>query len=104
MHALIEPAARAYARRVGRRVERIALRDTRSRWGSCSTTGTLSFSWRLAMAPDAVLDYVAAHEVAHLRHMNHGAEFWELVETLDPDFRRSEDWLKREGLSLRRYG
>ena len=97
---LIEPAARAYARRVGRRVERIALRDTRSRWGSCSTTGTLSFSWRLAMAPDAVLDYVAAHEAAHLVEMNHSPRYWRVVDGLVPDWKTHRDWLKTHGRGL----
>ena len=100
---LIEPAVRAYARRVGRRVERIALRDTRSRWGSCSTTGTLSFSWRLAMAPDAVLDYVAAHEAAHLAEMNHSPRYWKIVNDLVPGWQAHRDWLKSHGRVLHLY-
>ena len=99
----IEPAARLYARRVGRRAERIALRDTRSRWGSCSTTGTLSFSWRLAMAPEPVADYVAAHEAAHLAEMNHSDRFWRIVRELVPDWESHRDWLKAHGRSLHRY-
>ncbi len=100
---LLEPAARLYARKVGRRVERIALRDTRSRWGSCSSTGTLSFSWRLAMAPDAVADYVAAHEAAHLVEMNHSPRFWRVVTDLVPDWQVHRDWLKAHGRALHRY-
>ena len=100
---LIEPAARHYARRVGRRIERISLRDTRSRWGSCSTTGTLSFSWRLAMAPPEVLDYVAAHEAAHLAEMNHSPRYWKIVGQLVPDWRDRRDWLRTHGRSLHRY-
>ena len=99
----IEPAARLYARKVGRRAERIALRDTRSRWGSCSTTGTLSFSWRLAMAPDAVADYVAAHEAAHLVEMNHSPRFWRIVADLVPDWKTHRDWLKANGRGLHCY-
>ena len=100
---LIEPAARTYARRVGRRIERISLRDTRSRWGSCSSSGTLSFSWRLAMAPDPVLDYVAAHEAAHLVEMNHSAKFWKVVGDLMPGWQDHRDWLKANGRSLHCY-
>lgn len=96
------PAARTYAGRVGREAGTIALRDTRSRWGSCSSTGTLSFSWRLIMAPPEVLDYVAAHEAAHLAEMNHGPRFWALVERLRPDWRESRDWLRRHGAELHR--
>ncbi len=68
------------------KAKRIAVRDQTSRWGSCSTTGVLSFSWRLILAPPFVLDYVAAHEVAHLAEMNHGAGFWALVKKIGPDF------------------
>lgn len=100
---LIEPAARMHARRVGRQIERISLRDTRSRWGSCSTTGTLSFSWRLAMAPDAVADYVAAHEAAHLVEMNHSPRFWRIVGDLVPDWKVHRDWLKAHGRALHRF-
>ncbi len=94
------PAARHYAGILGRRPTAISLRDTRSRWGSCSARGRLSFSWRLAMAPPEVLDYVAAHEAAHLVEMSHGARFWEVVERILPGHRRHRAWLKREGRSL----
>ncbi len=97
------PAARGYARRLGKPIGRIALRDTTSRWGSCSSTGTLSFSWRLAMAPPEVLDYVAAHEAAHLVEMNHSDKFWSLVATLMPDYSTRRDWLKREGRRLHTF-
>lgn len=96
------PAARGYAEAVGREAGRISLRDTRSRWGSCSSSGNLSFSWRLIMAPPEVLDYVAAHEAAHLAEMNHGPRFWALVERLRPDWRDSRDWLRRHGADLQR--
>ena len=94
------PAAQHYAGILERRPTAISLRDTRSRWGSCSARGRLSFSWRLAMAPPEVLDYVAAHEAAHLVEMSHGARFWDVVERILPDHRRHRAWLKREGRSL----
>lgn len=94
------PAAHRYAGLLGRSPRGVALRDTRSRWGSCSAAGRLSFSWRLAMAPPEVLDYVAAHEAAHLVEMNHGARYWALVERLLPDYRTHRAWLKREGRRL----
>jgi predicted metal-dependent hydrolase len=97
------PAARGYARRLGREIAEISLRDTRSRWGSCSSRGALSFSWRLAMAPPAVLDYVAAHEAAHLVEMNHSTRYWKVVEGLLPDHARHRAWLKREGRALHAY-
>ena len=82
---------------------RLTLRDTRSRWGSCTAEGALMFSWRLILAPAAVLDYVALHEVAHLREMNHSARYWALVERAMPDYRRHRGWLKRHGADLHRY-
>lgn len=92
-----------YADLVGRSYTRLVLRDTRSRWGSCSHDGTLMYSWRLAMAPRPVLDYVAAHEVAHLVEMNHSADFWAVVSKIRPGWKAERDWLKREGQSLHRY-
>lgn len=88
---------------LGVRFASITIRDTRSRWGSCSSTGALSYSWRLILAPDDVLDYVAAHEVAHLREMNHSGRFWALVETLRPDWRTQRRWLRDHGAELHRY-
>jgi predicted metal-dependent hydrolase len=96
----LAPAAGRYAVMLGRRPKAISLRDTRSRWGSCSNRGRLSFSWRLAMAPPEVLDYVAAHEAAHLVEMSHAARYWELVERILPDYRPHRAWLKREGRRL----
>ena len=81
---------------------RISLRDQKSRWGSCSSTGELSFSWRLIFAPPFVLDYVAAHEVAHLRHMDHSPRFWRLVLTQCPDASRAKTWLKSHGQDVHR--
>jgi predicted metal-dependent hydrolase len=98
-------AARAavLAEKIGVAPKRITVRDTVSRWGSCSTTRSLSFSWRLIMAPQFVLDYVVAHEMAHLRHMNHGPRFWNLVRKLTPDCDAAQDWLGRNGPLLHRY-
>lgn len=93
-------ACDVYAAQLGRRVAQISLRDTRSRWGSCSPEGALMFNWRLIMAPPAVLDYVAAHEVAHLVEMNHSAAFWALVARLYPDWQTQRAWLKRNGAGL----
>ncbi len=83
---------------------KIAVRDTASRWGSCSSKGHLSFSWRLVMAPPLVLDYLAAHEVAHLKEMNHSHRFWALTHRLCPRTEEAEAWLKANGASLHRYG
>ena len=83
---------------------RITVKDTRTRWGSCTADGVLMFSWRLVMAPPLVQDYVAAHEVAHLRHMNHSRQFWSLVEALSPHRRAAVAWLRDEGARLLRVG
>ena len=85
-------------------VRGIVLKDTRSRWGSCTADRTLSFSWRLVMAPRYVQDYVAAHEVAHIRHMNHGSRFWLLVRALTPHTDAAISWLRDEGAALLRVG
>ena len=83
---------------------RITIRDTKSRWGSCSYNGNLSFSWRLVMAPEKILDYVVAHEVSHLVEHNHGPKFWHLVSCLTEDFADSRKWLKSHGEGLHRIG
>ncbi len=93
-----------HAATVGRPVARITLRDTRSRWGSCSSRGALNFSWRLILAPPLVLDYLAAHEVAHLVHMDHSENFWRVTRSLAPETDAAEAWLKRHGPGLHRYG
>lgn len=95
--------ARAAAARIGKSVTRVSVRDPKSRWGSCSSRGTLSFSWRLVFAPEAVIDYVVAHEVAHLVEMNHGPRFWRLVKTLVADVDKSRAWLRRHRLELLAY-
>lgn len=95
-----------YAAQVGRRVTQITLRDTRSRWGSCTADGSLMYSWRLIMAPPQVLRYVAAHEVAHLVEMNHSPAFWAVVNRLYPGWQAERAWLKRHGGALQaiRFG
>lgn len=93
-----------YAARVGRLPRRVVIKDTRSRWGSCAPDGTVMLCWRLVMAPDWVGDYVAAHEVAHLRHMNHGPQFWALVEALTPHRAAATAWLQQHGAGLLRVG
>lgn len=84
--------------------KRLTVRDQATRWGSCSTTGALSFSWRLILAPHFVLDYVAAHEVAHMKEMNHGPAFWRLVRRAAPRTDEARRWLKTHGATLHRYG
>lgn len=98
----LQAACDAHAGALGRRFTRITLRDTRSRWGSCTADGGLMFSWRLIMAPPAVLDYVAAHEVAHLVEMNHSPAFWAVVRGLVPGYEPQRRWLKRHGSGLHR--
>jgi len=93
-----------HARAMRRPVKRISIRDPQTRWGSCSAEGALSFSWRLIMAPDHVLDYVAAHECAHLAHMHHGPAFWRAVERLIGDPEPAKAWLRSEGAKVHRYG
>lgn len=95
-------ASDKYSSELGVGYGRITLRDTRSRWGSCSSNGDLMYSWRLIMAPTKVLDYVAAHEVAHLKEMNHSPAFWSLVSDLCPEYTQHRDWLRHEGDNLHR--
>ena len=97
-------SCRKYAQAMHARFSRLSVRDQKSRWGSCSSKGTLSFSWRVILAPDFVLDYLAAHEVAHLREMNHSPQFWQLVEAHCPHWREAEAWLKEHGARLHRIG
>ncbi|MGQ3672333.1 M48 family metallopeptidase [Xanthobacter sp. TB0136] len=97
-------AVEKYAAVLGVQVNRITLRDTTSRWGSCSAKGDLSFSWRLILAPPGVLDYLAAHEVAHRLEMNHSPRFWKAVDRVFPEREKAETWLRIHGASLHRYG
>jgi predicted metal-dependent hydrolase len=93
-----------HAKRLDLVPKRLFVRDQTTRWGSCSTSGALSFSWRLVLAPPFVLDYLAAHEVVHLAHMNHGPRFWALVERSMPRYEDARSWLRKHGASLHRYG
>jgi predicted metal-dependent hydrolase len=88
------------AAELGVTYQRIQIRDQKSRWGSCSTTGTLSFNWRLVLAPYEVLDYVVVHELCHIREANHSRRFWNLVESRRPGWRRQRDWLHEHGPEL----
>jgi predicted metal-dependent hydrolase len=96
-------ASDRYAGLLGQGFAAISLRDARSRWGSCTAEGALMFNWRLVMAPPDVLDYVAAHEVAHLVEMNHSPAFWAVVTRLRPDWKRQRDWLQTQGGALQAY-
>lgn len=93
-----------YTEALGIPAKRVTVRDTTSRWGSCSAGGSLSFSWRLILAPPFVLDYLAAHEVAHLKEMNHSHRFWRIVRELCPQTEDAEHWLKRQGTELHKFG
>jgi hypothetical protein len=98
------PMVQAATARLGTRAGRVSVRDTRTRWGSCSASGNLSFCWRLVMAPEYVFDYVVAHEVAHLREANHGPAFWRLVAALTPHVDAGRTWLREHGEGLHFYG
>ena len=100
----ISDRVHAKAALIDKKPGRVTIRDTRSRWGSCSPSGALSFCWRLILAPEAVLDYVVAHEVAHLEHMNHSRRFWQTVARLSDDVDESRDWLGANGERLHRIG
>lgn len=100
----IGDAVTRHCETLGVDVQRISIKDTRSRWGSCTSDGKLSFSWRLVCAPPEVLDYVAAHECAHLLEMNHSDRFWRHVERLHPGWQARRDWLRRHGRELHAIG
>jgi len=95
---------REKARQLGKRVARVTVRDPRSRWGSCSAEGRIAYSWRLILAPEPVLDYVVAHEVAHLVELNHSTRFWRLVDQLTPEVDGPKAWLRSHGSGLHQYG
>ncbi|SFB54546.1 hypothetical protein SAMN03159496_04941 [Rhizobium sp. NFR07] len=96
----LETLARRHAASVRKPITSVSMKDTRSRWGSCSWDGNLSFSWRIVMAPPLVIDYLAAHEVAHLKEMNHGPKFWALCKQLCPRMEEARRWLKLHGSQL----
>jgi hypothetical protein len=101
--ARIARVAEREAARLGVSYERIAIRDQRTRWGSCSSRGTLSFSWRLVLAPLDVLEYVVVHELCHLREPNHSPRFWSLLGSVRPGHLAEKEWLRRHGWELREY-
>lgn len=101
---IIRTNAESKAALLGVRIRKISVRDTRSRWGSCTRSGNLSFSWRMAFAPPEVLDYLVAHEVAHLKELNHGKMFWRLVGELCAGWKDARAWIKKYGNTLYRYG
>ncbi len=92
------------AAQIGKTIESVQIRDTKSRWGSCGPDGRISFSWRLIFAPWGAMDYVVAHEVAHLIHMNHGPKFWALCTELSEDYSTGKKWMRQNGHSLMKYG
>lgn len=96
----IEQLVRQHTSTIGRNAKAIRFKDTKSRWGSCTSDGVLSFSWRIGMAPPAIINYLVAHEVAHLIEMNHGPNFWKLCLELCPDTERCKAWLRRNGSAL----
>ncbi len=103
----LEAATHHYAKQLGRSVAKISVRDTASRWGSCITrqgAGHISYSWRLICAPDYVLDYVAAHECAHMVEDNHSAAYWAVVAKIVPDYKRAKQWLNKNGALLHAVG
>ena len=101
---VITPRAKFMAGQLGREVKKVSVRNTRSRWGSCSHNGNLSFCWRLIMTPNWVLNYVIAHEVSHLAHMNHSPTFWRTVGTFDVQTDQARIWLNDNNARLQRIG
>jgi hypothetical protein len=102
--AEINRIATIKAKTINKKYKKIIMRDTTSRWGSCSHDGNLSFSWRLVFAPFEVLEYVVSHEIAHLKHHNHSQAFWKVVELLYPDHETTQKWLRTKGTILYAYG
>ena len=91
------------ADKIGCKINGICIKDTKSRWGSCSTLNNINYNWRIALAPQYVIDYLMAHEVAHLKHQNHSANFWQCVAELYPDWQKGRDWLQKSGRLLYTY-
>ncbi len=104
VRADLQDAVQSCAEALGVKVKRLSIRDQSSRWGSCTSAGSLSFSWRLILAPPHVLDYLAAHEVAHLVEMNHSPRFWRVVAKVCDHVDRAKSWLDTHGNDLHRYG
>lgn len=91
------------AAQIGCKINGICIKDTKSRWGSCSTLNNINYNWRIALAPKYVIDYLMAHEVSHLRHQDHSSDFWKCVESLDKDWQKGRDWLQKNGRLLYTY-
>ena len=102
--AVLEEQSHLCASAIGATVNCTSVRDTKTRWGSCSPNGNLSYSWRLIFAPSSVSHYVCCHEVAHLLEMNHSPKFWKVVEGLCPDYKKQRQWLRANSSTLFRYG
>jgi predicted metal-dependent hydrolase len=96
--------ATKFSNLLNKKIKKVSVRDTRTRWGSCSSRGNLSFSWRLIFAPERIVDYVCAHEAAHLVELNHSPRFWKLVYQLVGEWESSKEWLRKNGARLHRYG
>lgn len=92
-----------FCQQIDVKYSRIAIKDQKSRWGSCSSKKNLNFNWRLVLAPKEVIEYVVAHEVAHLKHMNHSKDFWNCVSDLDSNYQNALTWLKQNGMQLHMY-
>ncbi len=99
----LEKLAFEKASQLGKPLSKVSVRDTHTRWGSCGHKGAISFSWRLAFAPYSSIDYVVAHEVAHLKHMDHSQKFWSTCESLCEDYAQGKSWMRENGLELMRY-
>ena len=100
---IMTPIIEKNAKNIGEKIKSIRFKDTKSRWGSCSSEGSLMINWRLIMAPPSVYRYVIIHEVSHLKHMNHSIKFWELVRSLHPFYCKDRLWLKSNGRQLKRF-
>lgn len=103
VYIYIARTSKKFADVLGKPIGVISIKDTKTRWGSCSSHGNLAYSWRLAMAPECVVEYVCAHEVSHLVEMNHSPAFWHLVEGLCPEYKTHRQWLKTQGKKLFLY-
>ena len=84
-------------------INEVFIKDTKSRWGSCSNRNNINYNWRIALAPDYVIDYLIAHEVSHLKHQDHSENFWNCVAKLCPDYQKGREWLKNHGKELYLY-
>lgn len=97
---LIKKRTAEYSTILGVNYNNIRIKDTKTRWGSCSSKRNLNFNYRIIMAPDNIMDYIIIHELCHLKHMNHGKKFWETVELFMPDYKECKEWLKLNGMKL----